>query len=81
MCNDLETFIFFDSLNDFAGKDLTGVLKTFDYSKLIDFYSVRNVFQPVALTIIKDLNLKIMEETNGFCYSLPKDDAKLLEVK
>lgn len=59
---------------------LRTTLEKLDYSKLIDFFSVRNEFSSLALRLMKDLNLQCIEETNAICFFLPRHDALNLQI-
>lgn len=72
--------MFFDTLDDSVSDVLVKALRSLDYSKLIDFFSIRNVFRPMVEALTADLNLKVMDDTNTNMYFLPKDEAKKLEI-
>lgn len=67
-------------MNDVLSNDLVNVLRNFDYKKLVDFCSLRNVFRPMALKLIEELHLTIHDDTNAICYYLPKDDSMKFKV-
>lgn len=66
-------------MSDVLSDDLVNVLKEVDYTNLVDFYSIRNVFRPMALKIVEDLNLEIHDDTDAICYYIPRKAA--LEFK
>lgn len=72
--------MFFDSLDDTINDDLKKALRRLDYSKLIDFFSVRNIFRPMIFELIQELNLKVDDDTNSKIYILSKQDADHLEI-
>lgn len=80
ICNELESFVFFDSFDDLPSDALKNALMSLDYSKLIVFFAVRSVFRPMTFQMIEDMNLVLHDDTNAICHILPKEEAKLFEV-
>jgi hypothetical protein len=72
--------VFFDTLDGSVSDVLVKALKSLDYTKLVDFFSIRNVFRPMVLALVQELNLKVTDDTNTNCYFLAKDVAKRLEI-
>lgn len=72
--------MFFDTLDDSFSDILKEAFKSLDYSKLIDFFSIRNVFRPMIMSIIEDLNLRIMDDTDSNYYLLQKNEARTLQI-
>jgi hypothetical protein len=79
-CNEIETAVFFDSLDDSISEVLKKAMISLEYSKNIDFFSVRNIFRPMIFEIMEEMNLKLQDDTNAVCYILPKEVAKSLDV-
>lgn len=73
-CNELETFVFFDSLSG-NSEVLIKTLETLDYTNLIDYFAIRNEYRSMSYGIVRDLNLNMIEDTNTTCYFFPKEDA------
>lgn len=72
--------MFFDSLDDSISEILKKSLKSLDYSKLVDFFSVREIFRPMIFEIINELNLKVEDDCTTNCHILSKEDANKLVI-
>lgn len=66
--------MFFDSLSE-NREALIKILKTLDYTSLIDFFAIRNEFRSMTFDLVGNLNLDVIEDTNTTCYYLARDDA------
>lgn len=66
--------MFFDTLSE-NPQALIKILKTLDYTSLIDFFAIRNEFRSMLFDIACDLNLDVIEDTDTTCYYLARDDA------
>ena len=72
--------LFFDTIDDSVSETLKNVIKLLDYSKIVFFCSVRNIFRPMILDIAKELDLRIYHDITTNCHYLPREDATKLKI-